>query len=92
MRLIDADRLKEVIDKTFYGIHCSDGIAAMHLTIDEQPTAFDKGKVIANLRSQYNYSREVRNKDNNVFFEYWEGRVDSYKDAIDIVEKGGIDG
>ena len=55
------------------------------------PAAFDKEKVIEKLKDQYNYSRKVCNKNNNVYFEYWEGRTDSYKDAIEIVEKGGIE-
>lgn len=54
------------------------------------PAAFDKEKVIEKLKDQYNYSRKVRNKNDNYYFEYWEGRTDSYKDAIEIVEKGGI--
>ena len=59
--------------------------------LEEVKTAFDKEKVIEKLKDQYNYSRKVRNKNNNVYFEYWEGRTDSYKDAIEIVEKGGIE-
>ena len=55
------------------------------------PTAFDKEKVIEKLKDQYNYSRKVRNKNDNDYFEYWDGRTDSYKDAIEIVEKGGIE-
>ena len=55
------------------------------------PAAFDKEKVIEKLKDQYNYSRKVRNKNDNYYFEYWEGRTDSYKDAIEIVEKGGIE-
>lgn len=58
---------------------------------DRQATAFDKEKVIEKLKDQYNYSRKVRDKNNNVYFEYWDGRTDSYKDAIEIVEKGGIE-
>ena len=55
------------------------------------PTAFDKEKVIEKLKDQYNYSRKVRSKNDNDYFEYWDGRTDSYKDAIEIVEKGGIE-
>lgn len=59
--------------------------------IRKAPTAFDKEKVIEKLKDQYNYSRKVRNKNDNDYFEYWDGRTDSYKDAIEIVEKGGVE-
>lgn len=59
--------------------------------IEHAPVAFDKEKVIEKLKDQYNYSRKVRNKNDNDYFEYWDGRTDSYKDAIEIVEKGGIE-
>lgn len=89
MRLIDADRLKEVVNKNFYG---EAGAGVMCQIIDEQPTAFDKNKVITTLKDQYEYSRRVRNKNSNIYFEYWDGRTDSYDDVISIVEKGGADG
>ena len=54
-------------------------------------TAFDKEKVIEKLKDQYHYSCKVRSKNDNDYFEYWDGRTDSYKDAIEIVEKGGIE-
>ena len=59
--------------------------------INSIPTAFDKEKVIAKLKDQYNYSRKVRNENGNEYFEYWDGRTGSYKDAIEVVEKGGIE-
>lgn len=59
--------------------------------VKNAPTAFDKEKVIAKLKDQYNYSRKVRNENGNEYFEYWDGRTDSYKDAIEVVEKGGIE-
>lgn len=59
--------------------------------INSRPTAFDEEKVIEKLKDQYNYSRKVRSKNDNDYFEYWDGRTDSYKDAIEIVEKGGIE-
>lgn len=71
-----------------------DGLLKISQIIDfikDQPTAFNKEKVIKKLKDQYNYSRKVRNKNDNNYFEYWDGRTDSYKDAIKIVEKGGIE-
>ena len=48
-------------------------------------------KVIEKLKDQYNYSRKVRSQNDNDYFQYWDGRTDSYKDAIEIVKKGGIE-
>ena len=59
--------------------------------IKNAPLAFDKEKVIEKLKDQYNYSRKVRSENDNYYFEYWDGRTDSYKDAIEIVAKGGIE-
>ena len=59
--------------------------------VEHAETVFDKEKVIEKLKDQYNYSRKVRSKNDNDYFEYWDGRTDSYKDAIEIVEKGGIE-
>lgn len=97
MRLIDADKLKEAIhidfSEHFTKYHDWDQTALIDMVyddIDEMPTAFDKEKVIEKLKDQYNYSRKVRKKNDNDYFEYWDGRTDSYKDAIEIVKKGGI--
>ena len=81
MRLIDADELikgKVENDPVRIAAMCAE-------------TAFDKEKVIEKLKDQYNYSCKVRSKNDNDYFEYWDGRTDSYKDAIEIVEKGGIE-
>lgn len=96
--LISRKALKQAIDHDFYEhytkYHDTDQIALIDMVmddIDEMPVAFDKEKVIEKLKDQYNYSRKVRNKNDNDYFEYWDGRTDSYKDAIEIVEKGGIE-
>ena len=98
MRLIDADRLKAAIHTDFSEhftlYHDTDQTALFDMVmddIDEMPVAFDKEKVIEKLKDQYNYSHKVRSKNDNIYFEYWDGRTDSYKDAIEIVEKGGIE-
>ena len=96
--LISRKALKQAIDHDFYEhytkYHDTDQRALIDMVmddIDEMPTAFDKEKVIEKLKDQYNYSRKVRNKNDNDYFEYWDGRTDSYKDAIEIVEKGGVE-
>ena len=102
MRLIDADELIKRIGKwmpkdpcgreqTVEEIVATDIAVSVCMEIEETPTAFDKEKVIEKLKDQYNYSRKVRSKNDNDYFEYWDGRTDSYKDAIEIVEKGGVE-
>lgn len=46
MRLIDADRLKEVLDRNFSHMG---GAKIMHQIIDKQPTAYDIDKVVKQL-------------------------------------------
>ena len=91
MRLIDADELIKAIAPIISECKDSEIMGKVIKSIEGQPTAFDKNKVITTLKDQYEYSRRVRNKI-NIYFEYWDGRVDSYGDAISVVEKGGIDG
>ena len=102
MRLIDADELIKRIGKwmpkdpcgkeqTIEEVVATDIAVSVCMEIEGTPTAFDKEKVIEKLKDQYNYSRKVRDKNDNDYFEYWDGRTDSYKDAIEIVAKGGIE-
>lgn len=49
MRLIDADRLKEVLDRNFSH---TGGAEVMCQIIDKQPTAYDIDKVVEQLRRQ----------------------------------------
>ena len=46
MRLIDADRLKEVLDRNF---NHTGGAEVMYWIIDKQPTAYDIDKVVKRL-------------------------------------------
>ena len=47
--------------------------------------------LIETLKGQYENARKMRYSGNSQFYEYWAGRMDSYRDAIKIVEKGGIE-
>lgn len=91
MRLIDADEL--VKDMASILSECKDPkiMGKVIETIEAQPVAFDMENVFAKLKDQYNYSHKVRNQKNNIYFEYWDGRMDSYKDAIEIFKKDCID-
>ena len=80
MRLIDADRLMDSLK----GNVLIDVTPELEDTIAQQPTAFDKEKVIDELKSAENYL-------------YVNGiRITNFKfihtlTAIEIVEKGGIE-
>ena len=53
-------------------------------TVEERREA-----LIETLKGQYENARKMRYSGQ--FYEYWAGRMDSYRDAIKIVEKGGIE-
>lgn len=97
MRLIDADRLKETIHTDFSEhftlYHDTDQTALMDMVmddIDEMPTAFYKEKVMAELYKKYNKLTDIYNVDKK-YDPYCASKfiMNAYKDAIDIVEKGG---
>lgn len=88
MRLIDADRLKEAIHTDFsehYTLyHDTDQTALFDMVmddIDEIPTAFDKEKVIEELKQ---ISKALFMAEN------FNGAACINK-AIEIVEKGGVE-
>lgn len=95
MRLIDADRLKAAIrtdfSEHFTLYHGTDQTALFDMVmddIDEMPTAFDKEKVIEELRSEAQRWHEsgVEFKDENE-----KGVSAGFRLATHIVEKGGIE-
>ena len=80
MRLIDADALIEYVNRR-YDL-CSDELRMM---IEEQPTAYDVDKVVAELESaeNYYYDDKLDAECNLIMFKSIEQKV-----AIDIVRKG----
>lgn len=94
MRLIDADRLEEEINSlrcALTGLRAGKGVLARAADeyrktilqiIDDQPTAFDKEKVIEELRSEIHLT---------VYDPMLAGRYIKKERAIEIVEKGGIE-
>lgn len=91
MRLIDADEFCRYTDE-----HCQDGFADLWKElIRRQPTAFDKEKVIEELKTWekvlYNAGVQskyagLHNRASEYYQESW-----AYHKAISIVEKGGIE-
>lgn len=89
MRLIDSNKLTYLINdvmritdhgRVFFGY-----VLQM---VSEQPTAFDKDKVLSSLAEKMNRAYEL-DKENDS--EYFEGEGDAFYRAIQIVEKGGLE-
>ena len=93
MRLIDADELIKRMRKwmpkdpcgreqTVEEVVATDIAASVFMEIEETPTAFDKEKVIEELRGEIHLT---------VYDPMIAGRYIKKKRAIEIVEKGGIE-
>lgn len=96
MRLIDADELIKRIGKwmpkdpcgreqTVEEMVATDIAASVFMEIEETPTAFDKEKVIEELNTERNpiYREDGSLMSNKTYI--------SIDNAIEIVEKGGIE-
>lgn len=78
MRLIDADRLMD----SLRGNVLIDVTPELEKAIEQQPTAFDREKVIEKLKKCRIYQFQGTLPD---------GRICHFSDIIEIVEKGGIE-
>ena len=81
MRLIDADKI-------IVSLGNSDMDFAIGAVIDEQPTAFDVGKVVEQLETKKTRDTELKKK---YISEYFEGEADAFEFAIKIVKGGEIE-
>ena len=99
MRLIDADELiKRIgewmpqgpgeIKQTVEERVATDMATSMYMEIEETPTAFDKEKVINEIRSGVMAATDeyIETCD-----EYYHGMQEAHKNDLKIVEKGGIE-
>lgn len=84
MRLIDADRLMD----SLRGNVLIDVTPELEDTIAQQPTAFDKKGVIEELKKHADIAFET---DDAYGSEVAYGEWTAYKQAEEIVEKGGIE-
>lgn len=86
MRLIDADRLKEVLEKNFGH---TGGAEVMSQIIDKQPTAYDVDKVIEQLQrqvEQYRMRAEEAKQMGGTHESYHNySKAHSYEYALEIV-------
>lgn len=83
MRLIDVDRLMD----NLRGNILIDVTPELEKAIEQQPTVFDKEKVI----NEIHISSAGMAVNMNVSSSYAEGYIDAAKDIIEIVERGGIE-
>ena len=85
MRLIDADKLKEVIEKEKgdNDYTCRLCMESTKEIIDEQLTAFDADKVVEQLKTKKTRTAALQKAS-----EYFEGETDAFEVAIKIVKDG----
>lgn len=99
MRLIDADELIKRMRKwmpkdpcgreqTVEEVVATDIAASVFMEIEETPTAFDKERVIEELKKHADIAFET---DDAYGSEVAYGEWTAYKQAEEIVEKGGIE-
>ena len=105
MRLIDADELIKRMRKwmpkdpcgreqTVEEVVATDIAVSVCMEIEEAPTAFDKEKAIKELREELNLSdaeKERCARENPLQFDSAKGYANGIANAIEIVEKGGIE-
>lgn len=95
MRLIDADAFIEYLGLDVENAR-EDNVGEI-VTLedfDRQPTAFDKEKAIKELREELNLSdaeKERCARENPLQFDSAKGYANGIANAIEIVEKGGIE-
>lgn len=86
MRLIDADRLKEVLDKNFGH---TGGAEVIRQIIDKQPTAYDIEEVINRIEKLQteaaNSGAEALLNTDALLINYNNGQYNAYGRVIDIL-------
>jgi LPS O-antigen subunit length determinant protein (WzzB/FepE family) len=92
MRLIDADKInwdkaEDVDGNPVYVLDKRD--------IDKEPTAYNVNEVICDLQDEIAVANDARSESisnmNGVSQGYYEGLIVAFKQAIEIVKRGGIE-
>lgn len=100
MRLIDADEFqKQIVGMVILNNYPPGKANALCKLVDSQPTAFDVEKVIhelQNLRMDI-FEKVKKGYPTETIEDYFNcgemvGKSDAYRDAIEIVKRGGRDG
>lgn len=108
MRLIDESELKKSIEKWLNPdpnadrmVDINDIVVSVMMEIEEQPTAYDVDKVVAELERLRGIERNRPDRCNVDGFgdpeDIYEdgvsqGRFEAYWEAVQIVKDGGVDG
>lgn len=102
MRLIDEETLKKSIKKWLNPdpnadrmVNIDDIAVSVMMEIEEQPTAYDVDKVVAELEKELKRTDEEKLrcvKENPLQFDSVKGYANGIAVAIQIVKGGGIDG
>ena len=95
MRLIDSEMIKIPTSM----VHSINGCLMIRVEdvqriVSDQPIAFDKEKVINELREELNLSDAEKDRcarENPLQFDSAKGYANGIANAIEIVEKGGIE-
>lgn len=90
MRLIDADTFKkQIAGMTICNNYPANKASALCDLIDAQPTAYDVDKVVAELTKR---AEEVALGVSEFQNGYYAGMKDGFRQGIQIVKGGGVDG
>lgn len=96
MRLIDADALKKDLKSVTLSNGTLVNTNAVLYLLEEYPTAYNPDKVVEQLEKKIQtHTRciEYENKNGTITEEFQQRKaVEVLKDAIEIVEGGGVDG
>lgn len=104
MRLIDESTLKKSIEKWLNPdpnadrmVDIDDIAVSVMMEIEEQPTAYDVDKVVAELERLRNIERDRPDSDDgdpeNIYDDgVIQGKYKAYWKAIQIIKGGGVDG
>ena len=102
MRLIDESELKKSIEKWLNPdpnadrmVDIEDIVVSVMMEIEEQPTAYDVDKVVAELEKELKRADEEKIRcvnENPLQFDEVKGYARGISVAIQIVKGGGVDG
>ena len=83
---------KALIENLMQEIPLAENVHIFRDIIENQPTAFDKERVIEELNRKSDYARNRwLNQTKEKHSKYWDGKENGFREAIQIVEKGGIE-
>jgi LPS O-antigen subunit length determinant protein (WzzB/FepE family) len=96
VRLIDADELLKHFHYGEYDTeHDKAWVSTVRRIIKEQPTAYDVDEVICDLQDEIAVANDARSESisnmNGVSQGYYEDLIVAFKQAIEIVKRGGIE-